>query len=227
MSRIQAVLLDWSGTLVAYPERSWTVRQAFMALGRPSTSQDVDAMVDRLNRASRLPELRGLWGTEDRSADAHRNAHRVWFQAAGVDAELAEALYTAKCDISGYHLYPDTEDLLSGLNARGVRLAIVSDIHFDIRDQFAEAGLSKYIEVFVLSYERGYQKPDPRMFTSALEALDTEAAQALMVGDWYSTDGAAATAGITTLILPKPSTFGPRGLETVIHLIDSNHRWHT
>lgn len=43
-----------------------------------------------------------------------------------------------------------------------------------------------------------------------------------MVGDWYPTDGAAAIADITTRILPKPTSFGPRGLETVIHLIDSN-----
>jgi HAD superfamily hydrolase (TIGR01509 family) len=227
MNRIRAVLLDWSGTLVEYPKPSRTIRQAFEALGRPATNQEVELMVNRLDQASQLPELRELWGTEDRSADSHQQVHRFWFRAAGLDPELAEALYKAQCDVSNYRLYPDTEHLLSSLDARRVRVAVVSDIHFDIREHFAAAGLSEYIDVFVLSFEHGYQKPDTRMFTTALAALDTEAHHALMVGDWYRSDGAAATAGITTLILPKPPDFGPRGLETVIHLIDNNHHQHT
>lgn len=227
MSRISAVLLDWSGTLVEYPELPWIVRKALKALGRPATDPEVAVTVDRLNRASQLPELQELWGTEDSSTHFHQQVHHSWFQAAGLNPELAEALYTAYCDIGNYRLYPDTEHLLSGLGARGVRVAVVSDIHFDIREQFTVAGLSKHIDVFVLSYEYGYQKPDTRMFTTALEALDTQANHALMVGDWYLTDGAASTAGIATLILPKPPTFGPRGLETVLHFVDNNHHQHT
>lgn len=224
MDPITAVLLDWSGTLAGYPELSWGIRRAFDELGRPATQRDIDALVHRLDQASQLSEVKHVWGTEDRSAADHRAAHRLWYESAGFDNEFAEALYATHSQIDGYRLYPDSRCLLTNLSARGIRMAVVSDIHFDIRQQFDSAGLAEFIDAYVLSFEHGIQKPDPRMFTTALEALDAESHQALMVGDWYPTDWGAAAAGITTLILPKPSSFGTRGLGTIVHLVDSSHR---
>lgn len=82
-----------------------------------------------------------------------------------------------------------------------MRVAVVSDIHVDLRPVFADAGLDGLVDVFTLSFEQGCQKPDPRMFTRTLTALGVEADRALMVGDRSRPDGAAVDAGLTTLLL--------------------------
>ena len=59
---------------------------------------------------------------------------------------------------------PFAEDIgvtLTALHGAGVRLAVLSDIHFDLRPVFDDAGLAGVIDVFVLSFEQGRQKPIP------------------------------------------------------------------
>jgi HAD superfamily hydrolase (TIGR01509 family) len=72
----------------------------------------------------------------------------------------------------------------------------------------------------VLSFEHGFQKPDPRMFIRALETLNVEPQEALMVGDSPTNDGAAARLGILTLILGRYDGLGARGLDRVARLVD-------
>jgi putative hydrolase of the HAD superfamily len=70
----------------------------------------------------------------------------------------------------------------------------------------------------MISCEQGFQKPDPRKFALALDALGVEASEALMIGDTPQTDGGAVAIGIATLILPRPKDYGPRGLDIVFPL---------
>jgi HAD-hyrolase-like len=91
-----------------------------------------------------------------------------------------------------------------------VRVGIVSDIHFDLRPAFADAGLADLVDSFVLSFEHGVQKPNPQIFRVALERLAVEPAETLMVGDRASHDGAAVELGIPTVLVPplKPRHIG-------------------
>ncbi|HZC99552.1 MAG TPA: hypothetical protein VFA46_04985 [Actinomycetes bacterium] len=57
--------------------------------------------------------------------------------------------------------------MLAALRVPGVRVALVSDIHFDLRADLAEHGVAEFVDAWVLSFEHGFQKPDPRMFTLA------------------------------------------------------------
>ena len=73
-----------------------------------------------------------------------------------------------------------------------------------------------------MSAAHGVQKPDPRIFELALEALGAGAPETLMVGDRASHDGGAAAAGIATLILPPPpAALAPRGLDIVLRIAGS------
>ena len=99
-------------------------------------------------------------------------------------------------------------------------MAVVSDIHFDLRPEFAGAGLGDFVDAFVLSFEHGVQKPDRRIFEIALDALAVDAPDALMVGDRASHDGAAIGAGIATWLLPAGAVAdGVRGLDRVVALV--------
>ena len=77
-----------------------------------------------------------------------------------------------------------------------------SDIHVDLRLHAELAGIDRFVDHWILSFEHGIQKPDPAIFQLALDALGSDPGATLMVGDRASHDGVAATLGIDTLILP-------------------------
>ena len=142
----------------------------------------------------------------------------LWFSEADLDTALAEALYTLDFEPVAHPFYEDVPEALQRLKTLGIKLAIVSDIHFDVRPEFALFGIDGLLDVYILSFEHGVQKPDPRIFTLALEHLDVSASDALMVGDRAERDGGAVCAGICTILLPPES--GPRrDLDSVLALV--------
>ena len=217
--RFRAVLFDWRGILVHDPDHPWWVARALRSLGRPVNLEEVSALVQAVREAERRPEHLEAARRIDTAAAVHRQASLRLLADAGLDDELAEALYLLDFDPACHRLYPDVVDVLTTLRARGVKTAVVSDIHFDLRPEFVSQGIAGLVDAVVLSFEQGVQKPHPRMFSVALEALGTRAADAVMVGDRVSHDGGAATVGITTLILPPADDPGARRLGAVLDLV--------
>ena len=78
-----------------------------------------------------------------------------------------------------------------------------------------EQAAGDYIDDYVLSFEHGVQKPDPRLFERALQRSELPPERVLMVGDRSTHDGAAAESGLVTLLLPPLAAFGARGLSLV------------
>jgi HAD superfamily hydrolase (TIGR01509 family) len=218
--RFRAVLLDWRGTLVHYLDSRAIVRRALEALGRPADAEAVEQIVKALSDAYLLPEFVEAELSIDTSAELHRKVSLRMFEVAGLDGELSEALYPADFAAANHPLYPDVPQALERLQARDIKVAVVSDIHFDLRPEMAERGLDGLIDAYVLSFEHGFQKPDSRMFERALELLAAEPAEAIMVGDSAAHDGGAAAVGITTLILPVLDRLQPRGLDLVLKLVE-------
>ncbi len=120
---------------------------------------------------------------------------------AGLDVHLAEARYAVESDPQHNPFADDVVPTLSALQGAGRRLAVLSDIHFDLRLAFDAAGMHQLIDVFTLSFEQGLQKPEPALFRLTLAALGAQAHETLMVGDRSGPDGAAVEQGITTLLL--------------------------
>ncbi|MFF5207303.1 HAD family hydrolase [Streptosporangium sp. NPDC000396] len=221
MSRFKGVLLDWRGTLAMPPlYRQW-VKTALDRLGRQTTTEAIDAVLTSLRAADRSALDTSYIDT---GTAVHRSAYYEWFRAAGLDEPLADSLYAVESDASMNHFAEDAELLLATLHEAGVRIGIVSDIHFDIRPCFADRRTtrgtrwSEFIHTWVLSYELGIAKPDPSVFAVALERLGFTAEEVLMVGDRAGWDGAAAEVGITTLLLPQLRAVSERRLHRVLDL---------
>jgi HAD superfamily hydrolase (TIGR01509 family) len=218
---IRGVLFDWRGTLVRDPDDSWWVRTALARVGRNVDESEVADLVRRLQVASKLRVVTEAQDRADCSADLHRSATMLWYGEADLESEVSEALYGLDREAIAHPLFEDVPETLERIKALGVGVAIVSDIHFDLRPEFAQLGLNRFVDHFILSFEHGLQKPDPRIFTLALDLLGVHASEALMVGDRPSRDGGAVDVGIATVLLPAVS--GPlRGLEGVLALIDSS-----
>jgi len=215
--RYRAVLLDFRGILVGFRDAGWWVRRASAALGRAIDDEGVREIQRRLRRTRDLPGYAEDELRVDTSVETNREVTLRRFREVGLDDDLASALYALDFDPDAWPVYPDAVDVVREIKARGYSTALVSDFHVDLRPHLEARGI--VLDAYVISFEHGFQKPDPRMFTTALEALGAEPAESLMVGDRASHDGGAADVGIDTLILPAPTEFGPRGLDVVLGLL--------
>lgn len=226
---VRAVLFDFSGTLlVPVPAQRW-VRDTTDALGRELTDAEVAELAGALEAAGRpggpepvdLPaELAGDYAARDTSEELHRTSYSALLgRVTGAGTPLTGALYEAAVSGPGWTPYPDARPTLAALAGDGVRVAVVSNVASDLRVLFAGHGLAEFVDAWVLSHELGVMKPDPRMFTTALDALGVTPEQALMVGDNPRADGGAADLGIRTLLLPYSPAGSPHGLGAVLDLV--------
>jgi HAD superfamily hydrolase (TIGR01509 family) len=211
--RITAVLFDWRGTLAHSPPPRWWGERGLESAGSALDTHDLDRVETALREAGALEGI-------DASADVHRRETLAAFRRHGLDGGLADALYALDADPVNHPLYPDAAPVLGKLKERGAGVAVVSDFHVELRPMLAAAGIADLCDACIVSAEHGVQKPDPRIFEIALDALDVDASEALMVGDRASRDGGAAGAGVATLILPPPpADLVPRGLDVVLRIV--------
>jgi len=211
LAELRAVLFDFSGTLFrldAYD--SWfadvdgvdeAVQAELMDRLTHPTGPGV-SMPDRVYQA---------WLQRDLKPHLHREAYLHVLQVSGLAGEHAEALYQRVIEPASWTPYPDTVEVLDGLRADGIPTAVVSNIAWDIRPAFAAAGTGA--DGYVLSFEAGVIKPDPRIFEIALDRLGVNATETLMVGDSEENDGAAEELGCSfALVDPLPTDERPTGL---------------
>ncbi len=220
--RFSAVLLDWRGTLVVTPTFSLMVRMTLTQLGRDASADAVEAVLARLRGADRRqvdsPDV-------DTDPAVHRRAHAAWFADAGLDDELADTLYEVADRDELNPFAEDVGETLEALHGAGVRIGVLSDIHFDLRPAFRRHATADgrmwadLIGVWALSCETGLVKPDPAAFAAALDQFGVPADDVLMVGDRGPWDGGAAAVGITTLLLPPLRATGHRRLRAVLDLV--------
>lgn len=199
---MRAVLFDFSGTLASLEARDdWFTGTGFDA------AQRADVM-DRLTHpTASVPHH--AWKYRDLDPALHREAYLHVLQTSGLADEHAEELYRLVTDPAEWSVYPDTAFVLTSLRLNGIRTAVVSNIAWDIRPVLTAAE----VDEFVLSFEVGAAKPDPRIFTEALARLDVPAEQALMIGDSEENDGAARELGCSfALVDPLPIANRPTGL---------------
>ncbi|MEV5734513.1 HAD-IA family hydrolase [Streptomyces sp. NPDC052292] len=201
-----AVLFDFSGTLFRVEStESWlraVLEEAGLALPGPELAdaaaalEAVGALPGGADPVEVPEELVGLWAVRDKSAEQHRAAYTGLSRRVPLPGpELHDALYERHMSPAAWSPYQDAADVLRTLRERGIGVGVVSNIGWDLRPVFREHGLDTYVDAYVLSYEHGVQKPDPRLFSAACAELGADPREVLMVGDNRTADGGAAALG--------------------------------
>jgi putative hydrolase of the HAD superfamily len=86
-------------------------------------------------------------------------------------------------------LYPHVQLTLMELVKRGFKLAVVSDApRIQAWLRLCQLNLHHIFDVVVTYDDTKKRKPDPEPFRKALQLLECEASQAVMVGDWAERD---------------------------------------
>jgi HAD superfamily hydrolase (TIGR01549 family) len=216
---IDAILFDWRGTTFTDQADADWIRDAAASIALWLSADEIASILDRATAVLRdRPDIRDALDRSDTSPEAHRAANMAWFRAIGLDDELATAIYERDGHPDASFPFDDVGAVMHTLKEHGKKIALVSNIHYDLREHFHRHGLDGYVDAWVFSYEHGCQKPDAEMFTRALEVLGVPAERALMVGDRPELDGGAVECGILTLLLPVSPNGdrSPRGLDAVL-----------
>ncbi len=201
MARFRAICFDWRGTLVVNMTTAEWVARALASIERHASTSEVNIIVDKIMGR---PDVERLWARGiDSDAEHHRDTYVSYLADAGLDSQLVEALYFEESNTQNSPFADDVYETFSQVFEMGIRIAILSDIHFDIRPAFQETGLDGFVDSYVLSFEHGFQKPDRRIFECVLSSLSVEPQELLMVGDRAPYDGAAVEVGIPTLLVPS------------------------
>ncbi|GAA2314571.1 HAD family hydrolase [Streptomyces caniferus] len=231
MTVIKGVLFDFSGTLLRIESAESWLRAALTASGTAMDDAELVRSAAALERAGALPggsspvELPGdlgeLWEIRDRDARHHRALYTgLARQVPLPDPELYDALYERSRAAEAWQPYPDAAEVLAELHRRGIRIGVLSNIGWDLRPVLRAHGLDRYVDVCVLSYEHGLQKPDPRLFALGCRELGLDPAAVLMVGDDRTADGGATAVGCSFLPVDHlPVDRRPDGLRPVLERV--------
>jgi len=87
-------------------------------------------------------------------------------------------------------------DALASLRRAGLELACVTNWDIGVAEQLERAGLGRYLSAIVSSAEAGAEKPDPRVFLTAVERLGVQPKRALHIGDDDLDRAGAEAAGL-------------------------------
>lgn len=215
---IRGVLFDFAGTLFRLEdEQTWldtAINEAGVGLDAATRASLLHGMTAPAVEYDRLPErLREVWHRRDLDPRLHHEIYLGLLEAYDVHGELGERIYRQLVSPDNWFPYPDTADVLRRLRDAGTAVGVVSNIAWDIRKAFARYQLDGLVHSFVLSYEFGAMKPDPRIFEHACAQLGVPPAEVLMVGDSAAADGGARAVGSAfAQVEPLPTTQRPSAL---------------
>ncbi len=204
MNGIRAILLDFGATLDGTSH--WLdrfvehYRHCGLELGREELDPAFSFATAEGYR--RTAEMRRL-GYRDLIAKlasiqlnylAEHDAARLRSALASLDAQELTRLAGAVADgfaAKSARALTESREILARV-AEHSRLGVVSNFYGNLEVVLAEAGILPLIRAAVDSSTVGFFKPDPRIFTLAVEQLEVEPREAAMVGDSWEKDCVAA-----------------------------------
>ena len=105
--------------------------------------------------------------------------------------------------------YPEAEDVLKTLYARGYDLGIIANQPAGIEAKLSEWGLLQYLRIVTVSGEIGIRKPDHAILLYTLQTAGVSPAHSVMIGDSLEDDiYPAVSMGIRTVWVRRTARSG-------------------
>jgi putative hydrolase of the HAD superfamily len=214
MSEIRAVTFDAGGTLI----EPWPSVGAVYA--EVASEFGLECSPVRIN-----DQFAAAW----RSRTSFGYTRNEWFEivqqsflgACDISATLFEAIYNRFAQRSSWLIYEDAIPVLQQIEARGIKLAVISNWDERLVPLLEILGLANYFSEIVVSSAVGAHKPDPRIFRYAIERLGIEPHAVLHVGDGEREDiEGARAAGMRAFRIRRTGASEPHDIERLTDLID-------
>jgi putative hydrolase of the HAD superfamily len=206
----KAVFLDALGTLVEL-EPPWVGLRAALGDGIPE---------ERLVAAVRA-EMAYYKAHSDEGRDAESLAGLRSRCAELLSRELGTAVSSeALVDSIRFTAYPDAAPALRRLRDAGLTLVCVSNWDISLQQVLDRCGLAELLDGAISSAAAGARKPDPAIFSAALELAHCQPGEAIHVGDTREEDvEGAEAADIRVLLLDRDGGGDIASLEQVLERV--------
>jgi len=177
----RVVLFDLDGTLIdSIPLILSSMKAAFDGHPRPPPVAEWVALI-----GTPLDAMIRRWAVDEADVERLKERYKI-HQWAHHDAMV--------------HAFPGVPELLDGLSARGVRMAVVtSKLEPSARRSLDFLGLTRHFELVVGLEATGRHKPDPAPVLHAIERLGARPEAAAFVGDSPHDVLAGNAAGVATV----------------------------
>ena len=190
-AELDAVTIDAYGTLVRLTGPVPELRAGLAALG---VERDAEAVGLAFAKESAYYREHSFEGRDEASLyDLRLRCVAIILDELGSDLEPA-AFVDGFVAAMRFELLPDAGAALQKLRRHGLAVAVVSNWDVGLARHLGGLGLGDV--TVVTSAQAGAPKPDPAVFTLALELLGVQPSRALHVGDSDSDEAGASAAGM-------------------------------
>ena len=118
---------------------------------------------------------------------------------------LAERLFVpGRNDLLWNRRLPGRKEALERIRSLGYRMVVVSNSDGSMRRNVESIGLAQLFDALIDSSVVGFEKPDPRVFSVALQTVGADAECTVHVGDLYAADVVGARAAGVHAVLLDP-----------------------
>ena len=205
LAELDAVTIDAFGTLVRLTGPVPELRAGLAALG---VERDAEAVGLAFAKESAYYREHSFEGRDDASLyDLRLRCVAIILDELGSDLEPA-AFVDGFVAAMRFELLPDAGAALQKLRRHGLAVAVVSNWDVGLAQHLGGLGLGDV--TVVTSAQAGAPKPDPAVFTLALELLGVQPSRALHVGDSDADEAGASAAGMQ--FAPAPLARAVEGL---------------
>ncbi|MGD0166977.1 MAG: HAD-IA family hydrolase [Gaiellaceae bacterium] len=201
---LDCVTVDASGTLVVLDDPVSRLRHGLLEHGIERAPAEIEAAF-----RAEIAYYRGR-AVEGRDAESvaliRRECCGVFIAELGLgldpDAFLPDFIASYR-----FRIEEGAAETLRSLQARGLRIAVVSNWDCSLGETLEGLGLSQLVDIAVASALVGSVKPDPEIFRYALAKLSAEPSRSLHVGDEESDRLGALAAGMHFAPAPLATAF--------------------
>ncbi len=188
---VRAVFFDAGETLL-YPHPSFAevfaevLREHGYAVDPARVQEVVSAYSQRFTESVISGEARHWSTSADLSRRMWRGIYDDFLSAVGIEQDhdrLFESLYTRFTDLATYRLHPDALPVLDRLRKTDLALGLISNFEDWLERLLESLEVGHYFDVTVISGVEGVEKPDPRIFSLALDRAGVRAEESVYVGD--------------------------------------------
>lgn len=207
---IKTVCFDFFNTLARYePTREETYVAVF---------KEFDIITDLKQLSKSLPVADKFWREENRRADIEKRTKDeqkiFWAQyitlvlketGAAIDSKTALAIMARMQQFKwDFVLFDDSLNILRTLKDRKIQIGLISNVGKEMEDTYKLLGIHDFLNFVVTSFEVGCDKPDPRIFSVAIEKSGVKPGEILYVGDQHDQDVIGSrNAGMNPVLLDR------------------------
>ncbi len=221
---IKAVFFDAIDTLFcAYPNKIEMYRRIIKK--HTGMEIDEDKMTAVWNRLVENNEEAAAEELGEKSHQAWDNFNGKILEELGYNGNCREMgerlLHEAWGNADNFVLYKDVNPTLHTLKKEGLSLACVSNENEYLNKFFIHFGIEDYFDFVLTSEEVGYEKPNPKIFYSALNKALLSPNEVLFIGDSLISDyHGAKNVGINPLLIDRENRVEEPGINKIRILTD-------